>query len=99
MVLLVLANVMGVAAGEALIRKVGTTLVVKSMNTELIKGIARKIGSRMMDRAAERVTGRWIPMITAPLFGYFSRSLTGRIGREAIRLFSSELEVEQTVAG
>jgi len=30
-------------------------------------------------------------MITAPLFGYLSRSLTRKIGREANRLFSQEM--------
>jgi hypothetical protein len=94
MILLILSNAMGVTAGGALIRKMGTKLVVKSVNTRIIKGIAGKIGTRIIDTAAQKAVGRWIPMITAPLFGYFSRSLTRKIGREAERVFSQEIEIE-----
>jgi hypothetical protein len=82
---------MGIAAGEALLRKGGTILVVKSANTRVIRALAKKIGARMIDTAAEKAVARWIPMATAPIFGYFSRSLTRKIGREAVRLFSGGL--------
>jgi hypothetical protein len=87
-ILLILANVMGVAGGEALIRKAGAALVIKSANTRAVRALARRIGTRIIDRAAEKAIGRWIPLLTAPLFGYFSRSLTRRIGMEANRLLS-----------
>ncbi|MGD0231921.1 MAG: hypothetical protein ABSC19_16465 [Syntrophorhabdales bacterium] len=98
-ILLILGNAMGVAAGEALVRNVGSHLVVRSVNTQFIRGITRKIGTRMIDSVAERAVGRWIPMLTAPLFGYFSRSLTIRIGREAERLFSKGIGVEPVEGG
>jgi hypothetical protein len=98
LLLLILGNAMGVAAGEALLRKGGTMLVVKSVNTRVIRALAKKIGARMVETAAEKAVARWIPMVTAPLFGYFSRSLTRKIGREAVRLFSTGIEVV-TVAG
>jgi uncharacterized protein (DUF697 family) len=94
LVLLLLGNAMGVAAGETLLRKAGATLVVKSVNSGVIKALARKIGAGMVDRAAERAIARWIPMVTAPLFGYFSLSLTRKIGREAERLFSQGIELK-----
>jgi uncharacterized protein (DUF697 family) len=94
LVLLILGNAMGIAAGEALLRKAGTTLVVRSVNTGIIRALARKIGARMVDSALEKAVARWIPMVSAPLFGYFSRSLTKKIGREAVRLFSHEVEIE-----
>ncbi len=93
-VLLILANVMGVAVGEVLVRKVGTALVLKSVNSVVARRVAQKIGSRIISKAAEKAIGRWIPVLTAPLFGYFSRSLTKKVGREAERLFSGELEVD-----
>jgi hypothetical protein len=93
-VLLILGNVTGVAAGEALVRKMGAALVMKSVNTGVIKGISRAIGSRIIEMAAERASGRWIPAVTAPVFGYMSRSLTRKIGREANRLFSLEVTAE-----
>ena len=87
-VLLILANVLGVAGGEVLIRRAGSTLVVRSANSRIIKSLARRIGTRIIDTAAEKAVGRWIPMLTAPLFGYLSRSLTLKIGREADRILS-----------
>ncbi len=93
-VLLIVANVLGLAGGEALVRKVGGTLVVRSMNSRAIKSLARRIGAHIIDAAAKEATGRWIPMLTAPLFGYMSRSLTWRIGREADRIFSQAVRSE-----
>lgn len=93
-VLLILANVMGVAAGEVLIRRVGTKLVLRSVDSAVARRVAQKIGSRIVNRAAKEAIGRWIPVLTAPLFGYFSRSLTKKVGREADRLFSGALEID-----
>ena len=93
LVLLILGNVVGVAGGEALIRKMGAAIVMKSVNTEVIKGISRAVGSRIVERAAERAAGRWIPALTAPVFGYMSRSLTRKIGREANKLFALEITI------
>jgi len=97
LVLLILGNAMGIAAGEVLLRRAGTNLVVKSVSSGVIKGLSRRIGARIVDRAVERAIARWIPMVTAPLFGYFSRSLTRRIGKEAERIFSLRIEVETAV--
>ena len=93
LVLLILGNVVGVAGGEALVRKMGAAIVMKSVNTEVIKGISRAVGSRIVERAAERAAGRWIPALTAPVFGYMSRSLTRKIGREANKLFAMDITV------
>ena len=94
LVLLILGNATGVAVGEIVLRRVGTALVVRSVNARVTRALARKIGARIINRAAERAVARWIPMAAAPLFGYLSRSLTKRIGREAQRLFSQEIETE-----
>lgn len=91
-VLLILANVLGVAGGEVLVRRVGSTLVKRSVNSRVMRSLARRIGARMIDTAAEKAVGRWIPMLTAPLFGYLSRSLTVKIGREADRILSLPIE-------
>ena len=94
LVLLILANVTGVTAGEMLLRRAGTSLVLRSVNTRIMRAVARKVGARVLDMAVERAIGRWIPVLTAPLFGYFSRSLTKKIGREAQRLFLQGIEIE-----
>lgn len=96
-ILLIFGNVMGVGVGEMLARRVGTKLIVKSVNASVIRGVAKRIGSQIIDRAAERAVGRWLPMLLAPLFGYFSRSMTKKIGREADRLFSGQIELEAPV--
>ena len=87
-VLLILGNVLGVAGGEVLVRRVGSTLVKRSANSRIVRSLARRIGTRIVDSAAEKATGRWIPMLTAPLLGYLSRSLTLKIGKEAERILS-----------
>ncbi len=89
-VLLILANVMGVAGGEVLVRRAGERLVIKTANTRVVKALARRIGTHVIDTAAEKAVGRWIPLAIAPLFGYLSRSLTRKIGMEAVRLLSSQ---------
>ncbi len=95
-VLLILANVLGVAGGETLIRRAGTTLVIRSANTRIVRALARKIGAHVIDTAAEKMIGRWIPLATAPFFGYLSRSLTRKIGIEANRLLAIQgLTVER----
>jgi len=93
-ILLIRGNVLGVAAGETLVRRMGTALVMRSVNARVVKRIAGAVGTRIVNRAAERAAARWIPVVTAPLFGYMSRSLTRKIGREAERLFSLEMIVE-----
>lgn len=94
LVLLVLANATGVAAGEMLLRRAGTVLILKSVNTRAARAVARRVGTRMVNMAAEKALGRWMPVITAPLFGCFSRSLTRKIGKEAQRLFLQGIESE-----
>ncbi len=98
LVLLILGNALGLAVGESLVRRAGSALVIRSVNTRVIRGIARTVGTSIIDRAAEKAMVRWIPMVTAPLFGYLSRSLTRRIGREANRLFSQEIVREAAPA-
>jgi hypothetical protein len=93
-ILLILANVMGVAVGGVLVRKMGAALVLKSVDSAVARRVAQKIGSRIIKRATEKAVGRWIPLLTAPLFGHFSRSLTKKVGREADRLFSGALEAD-----
>lgn len=94
LILLIFGNAFGIAAGEALAHRLGSRLIIRSMNARITRSIARRIGSEIIERAAEKAMGRWIPVILAPLFGYFSRSMTQKIGREADKLFSGEIELE-----
>ncbi len=94
LILLIFGNVVGIAVGEAVIKRAGTTLVIKSVQTRVMRALARQVGSRIIDRAAQKAIARWIPMVLAPVFGYFSRSMTEKIGREAERIFAGEIEIE-----
>lgn len=91
-ILLIFANVMGIAAGESFVKKAGTTLALKVMTSDFAKRLAQKIGIELLTKAAEKSLLKWIPVITAPVFGLFSRSMTIKIGREA-DLFFRHLEI------
>lgn len=87
-VLLIFANVLGVAAGESFVKKAGSTLVLRAMASDAVKRLAQRIGIDLMTKAAAKSVLRWIPLLTAPVFGLFSRVLTVQIGREADNFFS-----------
>lgn len=93
LILLMFANALGVAAGESFVKKAGTALVVKVMTSESAKRLAQKIGVELVTKAAEKSLLRWVPVVTAPVFGFFSRSMTLKIGREA-DLFFRRLEIQ-----
>jgi hypothetical protein len=93
-ILTVLGVAMGVVLKHALINKVGTRLIVKSLSAEGAKRITREIGEKFATGLLKRGLGRWIPLMLAPVFGYLSLSMTRKVGREAESLFSHELEVD-----
>lgn len=93
-ILTVLGVAMGVVLKHALINKVGTRIIVKSLSAEGAKRITREIGEKFATGLLKRGVGRWIPLMLAPVFGYLSLSMTRKVGREAESLFSHELEVD-----
>jgi uncharacterized protein (DUF697 family) len=93
-ILAVLGAALGVVLKHALINKVGSRIIVKSLGAESAKRITREIGEKFGARLLRKGLGRWIPIILAPFFGYFSLSMTRKVGREADLLFSHELEVD-----
>ena len=93
-ILAVLGVAMGVVLKHALINKVGTRIIVRSLSAEGAKRITREIGEKFAVGLLKRGIGRWIPLMLAPVFGYLSLSMTRKVGREAELLFSHELEVD-----
>jgi hypothetical protein len=93
-ILAILGVAMGVVLKHALINKVGTRIIVKSLSAEGTKRITREIGEKFATGLLKRGVGRWIPLMLAPVFGYFSLSMIKKVGREAESLFSHELEVD-----
>lgn len=98
LVLLIFANEAGVEVGRTVAKKMGAKLVVKALGTRSIRAIAQKIGIRISARITQKAVGRWIPFVLAPIFGAFSKSMTTRIGEEANRLFSQNIEVEESIS-
>ena len=93
-ILAVLGVAMGVVLKHALINKVGTRIIVRSLSAEGAKRITREIGEKFAVGLLKSGIGRWIPLMLAPVFGYLSLSMTRKVGREAELLFSHELEVD-----
>jgi hypothetical protein len=93
-ILAVLGVAVGVVLKHALINKVGTRIIVKSLSAEGAKRITREIGEKFAVGLLKRGLGRWIPLMLAPVFGYLSLAMTRKVGREAESLFSHELEMD-----
>lgn len=87
LILLIFGNVLGVSVGESFVRKAGTTLALRVAGSDFSQRLAQKIGIELVTKAAEKSLLRWIPLVTAPVFGLFSRLMTVKIGREADRFF------------
>ncbi len=94
LILLIFGNALGISLGHGVIRRVEERLIVRTLDMALAKKVARKIGTRMVSNAVHKGLRLAVPFVAAPLFGYFSRALTVRIGKETERLFSGDLEVE-----
>ena len=92
-ILLIFGNALGVYAGKEVVEKIGSRLVVKTFTSQTMRMLAQKMGTKIGVMAVQRGVGRYIPFVLAPVFGAFSKSMTKKIGREAIRLFSREIEV------
>jgi len=98
LILLVFANALGLTVGNQLVRKVGLRLVVKVLNAPVVEGVAQRIGVKIAARITQRIAGRWLVVIAAPVFGLFSKKMTRKIGVEAQALFAgTTIEIEGTV--
>lgn len=71
--------------------------MIRALDTAMARKVARKIGTRIVSNTVHKGLRLAIPFVAAPLFGYFSRTLTLKIGKETERLLSGELEIEQTL--
>jgi hypothetical protein len=96
LILLIFGNVMGVALGHGVMMRVEERLLIRSLDSAIARKVARKIGSRIVAGTIRKGMRALIPFVAAPLFGYFSKKMTRRIGEEADKIFSRELEVEQS---
>jgi len=75
------------------VEKIGSRLVVKTLTSQTMRMLAQKMGTKIGVMAVQRGVGRYIPFVLAPVFGAFSKSMTKKIGKEAVKLFSQEIKV------
>ena len=97
-ILFLFAHALGLTFGPQIFRTAGTAVAIKSLGRPLVGRIARKIGMEVALKISRRAVGRWVPVLLAPLFGWFSLRMTERIGRRAVCLFSREITVEEPVS-
>ncbi len=92
-VLLVFGNAMGIYAGKEMIEKIGTRLVVRTLSGQAAKKLSQKLGVKISVMAVQKSVGRFVPFVAAPVFGALSKSMTKKIGQEAMKLFSQEINI------
>ena len=97
--LLIFSEAIGLMVGKSLLRRVGARLVVTTLSTRLARRLAQQIGSRIIAKAVQKGVARWLPVVMAPVLAAFSRSMTLRIGRHAMKLFSEGIAFERESAG
>ncbi len=93
-VMLIFANEAGLAVGRQVVRKVGTRVIINALGSRALRPIAQKIAAKIGARITQKALGRWIPFVLAPIFGAFSKSMTTRIGQEAINFLKDDFEVQ-----
>lgn len=98
LILFILGNALGVVLKHALAEKMGTRIIGRSLSIGGTKMLAQKIGERISTKILRRAAGRWIPFVLAPVFGYFSYSMTKKVGREAENLWATVIEIEPSYA-
>jgi uncharacterized protein (DUF697 family) len=94
-ILHILATALGIVLGRNLLRKMGTRFIVKALSLQVIKTMAQKLGITIGTRLLAKIGARWIPIVTAPIFGAFSKGQTKRVGIASNEIFSSDIEFEK----
>lgn len=90
---LIFGHALGVSIGTGVVRKMGAKIVIQTMEKPAIQRILRRLGMEMAAQVSERVAGRWVSVLTAPLFGAFSYSMTRKIGDKSQEFFAAEIEM------
>ncbi len=85
---LILGNAAGIATGRELLKCVDNKIIIQRMSTLALQNFAARIGAKILGRIVARMPARWIPLVTAPLFGMMSKTATARVGWEVVALFS-----------
>lgn len=93
---IIFSNALGLELGKGVLKKAGAGIVISKMSSELLKPILEKISVKTLSRLVAKIPSRWIPFIAAPFFGAWSASNTKVIGYTADRMFSKEINFEES---
>ncbi|MBN1664074.1 MAG: zinc ribbon domain-containing protein [Deltaproteobacteria bacterium] len=91
----IFATAMGVGEHRIFMRNVGPRIMVKALSSQAIRSLAPRIGTRISARIAGRRLARWIPVLSAPAFGYFSMTMTEKIAYVADEIFLPDMVIEE----
>lgn len=94
-IILVFANELGLSV-RGLAKKTGEKVIITVLSQKAVLAVSKRIGLKIGGKVTQRVLGRIVPFILAPIFGKFSKTMTERIGKEAIDLFSTGIEMENS---
>ena len=92
-ILLIFCNDVGIAT-KGIVHNLGKRMIVRTLGSKALRPLAQKVGAMIGVKITQRVIGRTIPFLLAPVFGVLSKSLTTQIGKQAEKLFSKDIEVE-----
>ena len=91
------ANQLGLRVAESMSEKVGQKLVIHIMSSQMLQPLIKQIAKAIGMSVTQKLIGRWVPFLLAPIFGAYSKKMTEKIGHEAIKLFSSDFEIEEEI--
>ncbi|HNX59252.1 MAG TPA: zinc ribbon domain-containing protein [Spirochaetota bacterium] len=94
-IILVFASELGLSV-RGLAKKTGGKVIINVLSQKAVLAVSKRIGIKIGGKVTQRVLGRIVPFILAPIFGKFSKTMTERIGKEAIDLFSNGIEIENS---
>lgn len=99
LIIIILANALGVSIGKSLVAHYGEVLVLRAIESAMLKKVTQKVGQGIGAKIVARITSkgvlRFVPVVLAPLFGQLSRSMTIKIGKEADKIFGGDIVIEQ----
>jgi hypothetical protein len=77
-----------------LVVRVGTRTIIKRTSLRFTQNTLRKIGIKITQRIAGKTIARWAPIVGAVGVGAYAYYDTASVGKTAIELFSSNIEIE-----
>ena len=77
-----------------LVVRVGERVVIRRASLRIFQQLLSKIGIRVTQRVVGRTLSRWIPVLGALGVGAYAYYDTGEVAKNAIELFSKDIDVE-----